>query len=88
MKNRVFKKYEILDKIYENQSILQQNKRGISIKQLKTQLRKGSLKLIYDILFLNIRAGLLERVKGRGYTTEVKITESGIQRIKWHKKNQ
>ena len=87
MRNRVFKKYEILHKIYENQVILQQNKRGLSIKKLKNILRKGNLKLIYDIVFLNIRSGLLTKISGRGYTTTVTLSEAGIRRIKWLSQN-
>lgn len=88
MKKRVFQKYEILREIYKNQSILRKHQRGISIKQLKTQLHKGTLKGIYDILFNNIKGGLVGKVSGKGYTTKVMITKSGINRIKWQEKNQ
>lgn len=83
MKNRVFSKYEILRKFEEKQLILRQNTKGITVKQLKNAMRKGSLKLIYDICYNNASKGLLQHVSGQGWNRKYKLTTDGVNRLKW-----
>ena len=86
MKKRVFLKYEILGKINENQEILNKNSSGISLIQIKNAMRKGNLKLIYDICNNYKKGGLLKLVKGEGFNRQFKITTLGINRIQWYLK--
>lgn len=82
-----FQKYEILKAIHQNQEIMRKNPRGISVINLHNDLKAGTLKNIYDILYGYIKSGLLKRVSGQGFKSRVILTNKGKKRIKWIREN-
>lgn len=81
-----FQKYEILKEIYQNQEILRKYRRGISIKNLKNSLGRGTVRGLYQALYHNAKSGLIRIVGGKGYNIKVRITAFGINRLKWIEK--